>query len=132
MQRYGARIWYFPDGYLPEKTGSGPIEAHEALMLLNVSTVAAEVLLDFYFSDRDPVKGVPVHVPAERVKALRLDHPDEIGGVTIPFLTQYSLRVRASVPIVAQFGRADTTQNNLAYYGCMGYYADESLGEKGN
>ncbi len=57
-------MWYFPDGYLPEKVGSGPMEAHEALMLLNTSSRTANVKLDFYFADRDPVKDVPVSVGA--------------------------------------------------------------------
>jgi len=128
MQRHGARTWYFPDGYLPEKGGPGPLEAHEALMLLNVTPTPADVRLDFYFADKEPVKDIPVQVPAERIKALRLDHPEDIGRLELPCLTQYSLRVRSNVPIVVQFGRADTTQNNLAYYGCIGYFEDEMSG----
>ena len=31
----GAKTWYFPDGYLPEKIDNGSMEAHEALMLFN-------------------------------------------------------------------------------------------------
>ena len=45
----GAKTWYFPDGYLPEKLGNSLIEAHEAMMLLNVNEQPAQVLLDFYF-----------------------------------------------------------------------------------
>lgn len=120
----GTRVWYFPDGYLPEKLGGGPLEAHEALMLLNPNETPASILLDFYFEDKDPVKDVPMTVEAERVKTLRLDHPQDIGGLTIPPLTQYSIRVRSDVPIIAQFGRVDTSQTNLAYYGCMGYCTD--------
>jgi hypothetical protein len=118
----GAQVWYFPDGYLPEKHGSGPLEAHEALMLLNTGLAPAEVLLDFYFEDRDPVIGVAVTVPAERIRCLRLDHPQDIGGLQIAPLTQYSIRVRSSQKIVAQFGRLDTTQTNLAYYNSAGFY----------
>ena len=117
----GAKTWYFPDGYLPEKSSEGVMEAHEALMLFNTSASDAEVLIDVYFSDRDPAKTIPVRVGAERIIALRLDHPDDIGGFEIPPLTQYALRIRSSVNIVAQFGRLDTTQNNMAYYGCIGY-----------
>ncbi|MCW5977931.1 MAG: hypothetical protein KIT09_07625 [Bryobacteraceae bacterium] len=123
MGESGAKIWYFPDGYLPEKRGGGPLEAHEALMLLNPNAAPATIRLDIYFEDRDPVKDIPVTVGAERVKTLRLDHPEDIGGLSIPPLTQYSIRVRSDVPVVAQFGRVDTTQVNLAYYGCMGYWA---------
>ncbi|MFA6815041.1 MAG: sensory rhodopsin transducer [Lentisphaeria bacterium] len=117
----GAKTWYFPDGYLPEKTNNGSMEAHEALMLLNTTEQEAEVLIDIYFSDRNPVKDILLKVEAERVKTLRLDNPDDIGGLNIPALTQYSIRVRSNINIIAQFGRLDTTQNNMAYYGCIGY-----------
>jgi hypothetical protein len=125
MGKNGAKIWYFPDGYLPEKKGPGPMEAHEALMLLNTNNAEASIKLDFYFEDRDPVKDIALCVGAERVRTLRLDHPEDIGNLRLPLLTQYSIRVRSDVNIVAQFGRLDTTQVNMAYYGCMGYCADE-------
>ena len=117
----GAKTWYFPDGYLPEKTNSGEMEAHEALMLFNTNEQEADVLIDIYFSDHEPVKDISLKVGAERIKTLRLDDPRDIGGLDIPVLTQYSIRVRSNVNIVAQFGRLDTTQNNMAYYGCIGY-----------
>ena len=122
MPKGGAKTWYFPDGYLPEKTGGkGAMESHEALMLFNAGKRPAKVKLDFYFSDREPVTGLPVTVGAERVIGIRLDHPEEIGGLKLPTLTQYAVRVRSSVNIVAMFGRVDTTQANLAYYSCGGY-----------
>jgi hypothetical protein len=118
----GAKVWYFPDGYLPEKEISGKMEGHEALMLLNVSDLDANVLLDFYFEDKPPVKNIEIKVKAERILCIRLDHPNEIGGVSIMPLCQYSIRVRSDVNIIAQFGRLDTTQSNMAYYGSMGYF----------
>jgi hypothetical protein len=129
MGQAGARIWYFPDGYLPEKTGPGPMEAHEALMLLNVNSRPANIKLDFYFEDKVPVKDIALSVGAERVRTLRLDHPEDIGGLRIPLLTQYSIQVRSDVDIVAQFGRLDTTQVNMAYYGSMGWWVGDSINE---
>ena len=117
----GAKAWYFPDGYLPKKTDEGVMEAHEALMLFNTAAEEAEVLIDIYFSDQEPVKDILAKVDAERIKTLRLDNPEDIGGLNIPPLTQYAIRIRSNVNIVAQFGRVDTTQTNMAYYGCIGY-----------
>lgn len=125
MKNAGAKIWYFPDGYLPEKTDTGSMEAHEALMLFNPGGAPASITLDFYFEEKAPIRGIPVRVDAERVRSLRLDHPQDIGGVQIMPLTQYAIRVRSDVEIIAQFGRLDTTQVNMAYYGSMGYSADE-------
>jgi hypothetical protein len=121
----GVKTWYFPDGYLPEKVNEGTMEAHEALMLFNTHSELVQVKLDIYYSDKAPNKNIAITVGAERVIALRLDHPADIGGVTIPPLTQYALRIRADHPIVVQFGRLDTTQTNMAYYGCMGYCENE-------
>ena len=117
----GAKTWYLPDSYLQEKSSEGVMEAHEALMLFNTSATEADVLIDIYFSDRSQAKAIPVKVNAKRIIALRLDHPEYLGGLEIPPLTQYALRIRSSINIVAQFGRLDTTQNNMAYYGCIGY-----------
>ena len=125
MRSAGAREWLFADGYLPEKTGQGEMEPHEALMLLNTGDTPAAVRLDVFFSDRPPIKDIPITVNAERVHTVRLDHPDELGGTEIPPLTQYALRVRSDVPIVAQFGRLDTTQPNMAYYVGVGYASGE-------
>ena len=119
--RGGAKTWYFPDGYLPEKSLKGKMEAHEALMLFNTQAKAANVLIDIYYSDRKPVKGIVVKVEPERVKTLRLDHPQDMGGLKIPPLTQYALRIKSNINIVVQFGRLDTTQANMAYYIGIGY-----------
>lgn len=117
----GAKIWYFPDGYLPEKSAAGKMEAHEALMLFNTREQEADVLVDVYFADRAPVKGKVVKIEPERIKTLRMDHPHDLGGLKIPPLTQYALRIRSNINIVAQFGRLDTTQVNMAYYVGVGY-----------
>lgn len=120
----GAKVWYFPDGYLPEKSGDGVMEAHEALMLLNTMEQDADVRIDVYFSDQPPVMDIPIKIGAERIKTIRLDHSEDLVGLSIPTLTQYSLRIRSDRPIVAQFGRLDTTQNNMAYYGADGFHED--------
>ena len=122
MKNGGAKVWYFPDGYLPEKIGDGKMEAHEALMLFNTNVEAADVVIDVYFSDAEPVKNIAVKVDPERIKTLRLDNPLDLGGLRIPPLTQYALRISSNINIVAQFGRLDTTQVNMAYYGCIGYH----------
>lgn len=117
----GKQVWYFADGYLPEKVDNGPAEAHEALMFFNTHESDSPVVIDIYFSDRAPVKGIKVNAPAERVIALRLDHPEDLAGTVIPPLTQYALRITSELPIVCQFGRVDTTQNAMSYYVGVGH-----------
>ena len=117
----GKKNWYFADGYLPEKVNNGEMEAHEALMFFNTSDQPINIKVHVYFSDRDPIKNIPFTVGAERVMAIRLDKPEEMGGAVIPPVTQYALYIEAEAPVVCQFGRLDTTQNAMAYYAGIGY-----------
>jgi hypothetical protein len=118
----GSKIWYVADGWLPfqkETTASG-YEGHEAIMILNCQEQDADILMDVYYEDRDPVEGLLLQVKAKRIKCFRMDHPDEIGGLSLPRTTQYALRFRSNVDVIIQYGRMDVTQPNLAYIGMMG------------
>lgn len=122
MKPDGAKTWVFADGYLPARSpDQSSLEAHEALMIVNTGSMPSHVKLDFYFSDQPPHKDVAITVDPERVICLRLDMPEQIGGLHIPPATQYALRVRSDQNVVVQFGRLDTTQANLAYYVNVGY-----------
>lgn len=121
MAKGGAKVWYFPDGYLPEKKTDGLLESHEALMVLNTQEKSASITMDIYFEERSKKQRVTFEVGPETVKTLRMDNPKDLQGVSIPFLTQYALRVRSDIEVVVQFGRLDATQENLAYYGTMGF-----------
>ncbi len=119
----GSKVWYVADGWMPlkNKTEDAGYEGHEAIMILNSSDKDAEVLMDIYFEDKEPIEGIKLIAPAKRVKCFRMDHPDEIGGVEIDRLYQYALRFRSDIEVVVQYGRMDVTQENLAYIGAMGY-----------
>jgi hypothetical protein len=119
----GKKNWYIVDGYLPYpgEVKEKRFEGHEAVMLLNCNEEDAEVLIDIYYEEKKPVKDIRIRVKAETVKCIRMDHPDEIGGVMLGRQEQYSLRIRSNVSIVAQYGRMDVAQPNLAYIGMIGY-----------
>lgn len=112
----GKKVWLFPDGELPVPDKNSKLEAHEALMALNTSDIDANLKLSFYFEDKDPVENIPVVVKAKRVRCIRLDHPDGIGGFKLPYSTQYALRLESDVNITATFGRLDTTSEKMAFY----------------
>lgn len=120
----GKRVWIFPDGDLPPAGDPGlPLEGHESLIVLNTGDSEAHIEVDVFFTDREPELGLMVQVPARRVRCFRLDKPLGDRGFQIPF-GQYALRLRSSVPVVAQIGRADVRQPNLAYYTILGYSTD--------
>jgi len=120
----GRRVWIFPDGDLPPPGEPGlPLEGHESLIVVNTGDEDAAVEIDVYFMDREPETGLKVAVGARRVNCFRIDKPLGDRGYRIPF-GQYALRLRSNVPVVAQLGRADVRQANLAYYTTMGYGQD--------
>lgn len=123
MSKQGAKNWYVIDGYLPfkGKVDDEPFEGHEAIMILNCHDEQAIVQMDIYYEDREPDAGIEIVVPARRVKCVRMDHPEEIGGVELGRQVQYSLRFRSDIEVVIQYGRMDIAQPNLAYIGLMGY-----------
>ena len=117
----GKRTWIFPDGDLPPKGDEDlSLEGHESLIVLNTGDNDAQIEIDVYFEDREPEIGLKVEVPARRVKCFRVDQPLGDRGFKVPF-GQYALRLRSSVPVVAQIGRADVRQEKLAYYTTIGY-----------
>jgi len=119
----GSKLWFVADGYLPlkSKTANTGFEGHEAIMILNCGDRPAQVLMDIFFENREPIEDVKLTVPARRIRCFRMDHPEEIGGVQIKRLEQYALRFRSNVEVIVQYGRMDVAQDNLAYIGMMGH-----------
>ncbi len=123
MSGQGAKNWYIIDGYLPYKGKvEGEIfEGHEAIMILNCQEEDAEVRMDIFYEDREPDRDILIPVQAERVKCIRMDRPEDIGGIALDRQLQYSLRFRSNKNVIIQYGRMDIAQPNLAYIGMMGY-----------
>ena len=117
MKELGKRIWFFPDGDIPAP-GDGELKGHESLVILNPNDTNAQISICVYFVDRDPVVLDAGKVDAQRVRCIRTN--EAVDGFQIPF-GQYALKVESTVGIIAQIGRMDVTQANLAYYTTMGH-----------
>lgn len=119
----GKRNWYVVDGWTPSKheVKDAGLVGHECLMILNCQDTNANVLIDIYFETQEPIEGIPICVDSKRIKCLRLDIPEDIGGTVIKREFQYSIRVRSDVDVVVQYGRMDVTQPNLSFLATMGY-----------
>ncbi len=89
-------------------------------MLFNPNARPAQVQLTIFFENREPERDLRVTVDAERVRCVRLDQPLGEREFRIPY-GQYALLVESDEPIVAQIGRMDVRQPNLAYYTVMGF-----------
>ncbi|MBQ0106202.1 MAG: hypothetical protein KBT47_09270 [Armatimonadetes bacterium] len=115
---FGSRIWCYADGYMPQKTET--VDCHESLLFFNPNEEEAHIEVSLHFEDRDPVKGLKYTVGGEKMKALRLDHKEDIFGFEIPKETHYSIKVASDVPIVCQFGRMDVPDHS--FYINIGYH----------
>jgi hypothetical protein len=112
----GKNVWLFPDGELPEPDKDSELQAHEAIVILNTSDRDANIKLSFYFANKAPIENISQEIKAKRVKCIRLDHPDEIGGVKLSYHEQYALRLESDVKLVATMGRLDTTSSKMGFY----------------
>ncbi len=116
----GKTVWVFPDLEMPPE-GDFPLIGHESVIILNMNDADANLRMTLYFDDRDPIRDIPCTVAANRVRCLRTYNPEDFGGVQIPRETQYALRIDSDVPVVVQYGRLDTRQQNMAFYTVMGF-----------
>ena len=115
----GQTRWVFPDGDLPPR-GPGEPHGHESLVVLNPNREPAEVRLTIYFPDSEPVRDLTFRVAGERVRCVRMDESVDDLGYQVPS-GQYALLLESTVPVIAQIGRMDVQQANLAYYTVMGF-----------
>ena len=116
----GYKHYIFIVGDLPGNGDDPSLPGHEALMITNKNAVDAHILVNLYFEDKDPVKGLHLTVPAERVICIRTDLPVCEEAYQIPF-GQYSLELDSDIEVCASFGRLDR-RYNLGYY-VTGYCA---------
>jgi hypothetical protein len=120
--KHGSRTWVFPDGDIPQPGDKEPF-GHESLVILNMNEADTKVEFDIYFDKAEPVKNIKSVIKAQRVRCFRVDKPIGEQNYQIPF-GQYALVVRSELPVIAQMGRMDVAQPNLAYYTTMGYPLD--------
>jgi hypothetical protein len=115
MSPDGSKVWFIPDAYLATPADDDPIyKNHEAICVINATAIDAELKLDFYFADREPIEDVQITIPAKRCYHIRMDEPEQIGGYEIPFDTPYGVRIRSNQPIVVQYSRMVATTHNIS------------------
>lgn len=118
----GARRWFVPDAYLPEKS-TGELESHESTCVLNVGRRPAVVKLTAYFEDREPLDGFKTVCPPRRTMHIRINNLRNARGEKIPLGVPFALAVESNVPIIVQHTRLDSTQPALALMTAMAFPA---------
>ncbi|KIL41623.1 hypothetical protein SD70_05705 [Gordoniibacillus kamchatkensis] len=115
----GAKTWFIPDGYIPEKS-SGELTSHESVCVLNTSGAAARLRFTIYFEDRDPLAGIEVAVPGRRTMHIRTSSLGR-DGMSIPVGVPYAIEVESDIPVIVQYSRLDATQSENALMSVMAY-----------
>lgn len=114
---YGKKVWIFPDAELPPE-GVNAIPGHESVIITNVSAKDAKVKITLIYEEKDPVS-FETEVKAMRVRCLRTNRAEDFLSHTAAFGEQYAIMLESSVPIVAQYGRAEPRTVN--FYTTPGY-----------
>lgn len=117
---FGKKNWFFPDAELPPP-GEGQLLAHESIIVLNPNDTAARIRIRLYFTEGTERREFEAVVAANSVRCLRTNEQSDMGGIEIPLDTQYAISLHSDTPIIAQYGRLDNRQSNLAYYTTPGF-----------
>jgi hypothetical protein len=124
----GSKVGIFPDGDIPPRDPydlslkNEGTHGHESLVILNTGDEPARLRLSVFFTDQEPWQIELPELGARRVVCHRTNEPLGAENRQIPQV-QYSLVLESSQPVVAQLGRMDIRQPNLAYYTVMGHPA---------
>ena len=117
----GRKEWFFPDAELPPRGEDAALFGHESVIILNPGDAPARVVITLYYTDREPTVLPPITVEARRVRCVRSVEGEGILGFPVATGEQYALRVSASEPVVAQYGRLDMRSGAMAFYTTPGY-----------
>ena len=120
MKVLGKKYWIIPDCELP-KEGEGLLKGHESVIIVNDSNKDAIIDVKLFFTNKEPYANIKWEVKAGRVRCFRMNSLDDMCGYTVPYDTQYAMKLSSTESIVVQYGRLDNRQTNLAYYTTLGY-----------
>ncbi|MFC0330728.1 sensory rhodopsin transducer [Paenibacillus sepulcri] len=115
----GETLWVIPDGYIPPQS-SGELESHESICVLNTNHMDAQLIVNVYFEDREPLEGITVLVPAKRTLHQRTALLRS-GSESIPKGVPYAMEVMSDIPVYVQYSRLDATQPANALMSVMAY-----------
>ena len=116
----GKKTWIIPDCELPQE-GEGVLKGHESVIVVNDNDFDVKIKVTVYFADKDCYNNINWVVGAKRVRCFRMNNVDDMDGFSVPYDTQYAMKLESSGEIVVQYGRLDNRQTNLAYYTTIGY-----------
>lgn len=121
MTPTGKTTWLIPDMFWPEITSKGHYVSHESICVLNTSDEECNLTITLYFEDCAPIGGLKAACAAKRTHHVRMDRLTDGEGGHIPRGIPYAAVVEASIPVVVQYTRVDTTQSENSIMTTMAF-----------
>jgi hypothetical protein len=108
MPDIGAQLWVVPGGRIPFPSHGREPEfvGFDQLCVLNATDRDAEISIEVFYEDVDPVGPYRLRVGGRRIRHVRLN--DLIDPEAIQLDRPYGCLVSSPVPVVVQFVRQDT------------------------
>ncbi|MCL5070032.1 MAG: sensory rhodopsin transducer [Actinobacteria bacterium] len=119
MKEYGSKIWFIPDGEIPDPN-AGELYSHEAIIILNPNKEVADIEFTFYFRNEEPIRNIKIKLEAERMIDLHLNNLKEIS-VNIEVLKPYSVKIDSNIGIIVQHSRLLSLKDNFSIFTTMAY-----------
>jgi hypothetical protein len=124
MELRGKKLWVIPGGHIPlQSTGKEPeLVSQDRLSILNTGSDTVKVKLSIYFTDQEPVTGYVIKINGKRLKKIRIN--DLINPFPVTLETNYGIVLEADYPVIVQFFRMNTGQNNAAIMSTLAFGTD--------
>jgi hypothetical protein len=124
MDRSGRKRWVIPGGNIPLKsTGREPeLVSQDRIAILNTGHGPVSLHLTLFLADHSPVVGYKITVDGQRLKKVRIN--DLIDPFPVTLETGYGLLIDAEEPVIVQFLRMNTGNENNAGMGTMCFGTD--------
>ena len=120
MKKYGAKVWFIPDGFYPE-VSNGRYPSHEAICVLNPGERDANIEIILFFEDREKMGGFRQVCKAERTNHIRMDKLKNVEGKSVPQGVAYAMMIESDENIIVQYSRMDTSQAEMALMTTIAY-----------
>jgi hypothetical protein len=120
--RYGYKTWAFAAGHIPlRSTGVEPeFTSHDKIAILNPCELDADIELQIFYKNADPVGNYKIKVEAKRLKKIRFN--DLIDPLPISLDTPFGFILKSSIEVIVQFSRFDTSSQNVAIFCTTPYF----------
>lgn len=104
----GAKTWVLTLGHIPlESDGPEPeCTSRDTIAILNTSDNSANIEIEIFFADRDPVGPYQITLQPRRLRAIRFN--DLIDPLPIPLDEDFAAVVRSDRRVIVQCSRFDS------------------------